>query len=138
MGILPWPARGRLSNAFATEANARISGVPCRRKNGGIIHTGNNLYDNCGSLCLMESNAHLHGRRGFHAIWIKPLYPNGTARRRTSNNFTAILSRTLTDSLQSIKPLKAMARENLADAALETETKRLNKACKNRYSARRR
>ena len=34
----------------------------------------------------------------------------------------------LTDSLQSIKPLKAMAREKLADAVLQTETNRLNKA----------
>ncbi|MGB9499225.1 MAG: ABC transporter ATP-binding protein [Dissulfuribacterales bacterium] len=34
----------------------------------------------------------------------------------------------LTDSLQSIKPLKAMAREDLIDVALGTETKRLNKA----------
>jgi ATP-binding cassette subfamily C protein len=34
----------------------------------------------------------------------------------------------LTDTLQSIKPLKAMARENLADAVLERKTTRLNKA----------
>jgi ATP-binding cassette subfamily C protein len=34
----------------------------------------------------------------------------------------------LTDSLQSIKPLKAMAREDLADAVLETETHELNRA----------
>jgi ATP-binding cassette subfamily C protein len=34
----------------------------------------------------------------------------------------------LTDTLQSIKPLKAMARENLADAVLEKKTTRLNKA----------
>ena len=34
----------------------------------------------------------------------------------------------LTDNLQSIKPLKAMAREELADSMLQTETNRLNKA----------
>jgi ATP-binding cassette subfamily C protein len=34
----------------------------------------------------------------------------------------------LTDTLQSIKPLKAMARENMADLVLQKETKRLNKA----------
>ena len=34
----------------------------------------------------------------------------------------------LTDSLQSIKPLKAMAREKLADSVLQSETNRLNKA----------
>jgi ATP-binding cassette subfamily C protein len=34
----------------------------------------------------------------------------------------------LTDALQSIKPLKAMARENLADSVLAKKTTRLNKA----------
>jgi ATP-binding cassette subfamily C protein len=34
----------------------------------------------------------------------------------------------LADALQSIKPLKAMARENLADSVLEKKTTRLNKA----------
>jgi ATP-binding cassette subfamily C protein len=34
----------------------------------------------------------------------------------------------LTDNLQSIKPLKAMAREELADSMLQAETNRLNKA----------
>jgi ATP-binding cassette subfamily C protein len=34
----------------------------------------------------------------------------------------------LTDTLQSIKPLKAMARENVSDLLLEKKTKRLNKA----------
>ena len=34
----------------------------------------------------------------------------------------------LTDTLQSIKPLKAMARENVFDLLLEKKTKRLNKA----------
>jgi ATP-binding cassette subfamily C protein len=34
----------------------------------------------------------------------------------------------MTDALQSIKPLKAMGRENLADYLLETKTNRLNRA----------
>ena len=34
----------------------------------------------------------------------------------------------LTDSLQSVKPLKSMARENLADSLLESETRKLNRA----------
>jgi len=34
----------------------------------------------------------------------------------------------LTDTVQSIKPLKAMARENVADSVLEKKTTRLNKA----------
>jgi len=51
--------------------------------------------------------------------------------RRAGARQTSLLQSSiarLTDSLQSIKPLKAMAREDLADAVLETETNRLNKA----------
>ncbi len=41
--------------------------------------------------------------------------------------FTSLLAR-LTDTLQSVKPLKAMARENLADGVLAAETNKLNRA----------
>jgi ATP-binding cassette, subfamily C, bacterial len=51
------------------------------------------------------------------------------AGRRQTSLMQSSLSR-MTDSLQSIKPLKAMAREELADAVLVTETKLLNKAMK--------
>jgi ATP-binding cassette subfamily C protein len=46
---------------------------------------------------------------------------------RQTKVFQSLLAH-LTDSLQSIKPLKAMAREGLADSILQTETNRLNKA----------
>jgi ATP-binding cassette subfamily C protein len=46
---------------------------------------------------------------------------------RQTEVFQSLLAH-LTDSLQSIKPLKSMAREGAADAMLQTETKRLNKA----------
>ena len=51
--------------------------------------------------------------------------------RRAGERQTSLLQSSLehlTDSLQSMKPLKAMAREDLADVVLKTETKRLNKA----------
>lgn len=49
------------------------------------------------------------------------------AGKRQTNLFKSLLSR-LTDTLQSVKPLKAMAREELADSVLEAETSRLNEA----------
>lgn len=49
------------------------------------------------------------------------------AGKRQTNLFKSLLSR-LTDTLQSVKPLKAMAREDLADSVLKTETSRLNEA----------
>ncbi len=49
------------------------------------------------------------------------------AGRRQTALLKSLLSR-LTDSLQSAKPLKAMGRENLADAFLRNETRQLNRA----------
>lgn len=49
------------------------------------------------------------------------------AGRRQTKLLTSLLSR-LTDTLQSVKPLKAMAREHLADTVLGETTSRLNRA----------
>ncbi len=49
------------------------------------------------------------------------------AGRKQTNLMLSLMAR-LTDTLQSVKPLKAMAREHLADAVLAIETSRLNKA----------
>ncbi len=48
-----------------------------------------------------------------------------TAGKRQTGLLVALVTR-LTDTLQSVKPLKAMAREYLADAVLAMETSRLN------------
>ncbi len=49
------------------------------------------------------------------------------AGRRQTKLLISLLSR-LTDTLQSVKPLKAMGRENLADRVLQSETGKLNRA----------
>jgi len=49
------------------------------------------------------------------------------AGKKQTNLLTSLMS-SLTDTLQSVKPLKAMAREHLADNVLAGETKRLNRA----------
>ena len=49
------------------------------------------------------------------------------AGRKQTTLFTALIS-SLTDTLQSVKPLKAMSLEHLADAVLARQTTRLNKA----------
>ncbi|MCZ6831072.1 MAG: ABC transporter ATP-binding protein, partial [Gammaproteobacteria bacterium] len=49
------------------------------------------------------------------------------AGKKQTNLLTSLMS-SLTDTLQSIKPLKAMAREHLADNVLAGETTRLNRA----------
>ena len=52
------------------------------------------------------------------------------ARRAGQKQTTLLISllTRLTDTLQSVKPLKAMAREDLANAVLDMETTRLNRA----------
>ena len=49
------------------------------------------------------------------------------AGKKQTHLMISLMSR-LTDTLQSVKPLKAMAREHLADSVLEMETSRLNKS----------
>jgi ATP-binding cassette subfamily C protein len=49
------------------------------------------------------------------------------AARKQTRLMTSLMSR-LTDTLQSVKPLKAMAREHLADRVLNLETNQLNKS----------
>ncbi len=49
------------------------------------------------------------------------------AGKRQTQLMTSLMAN-LTDTLQSVKPLKAMAREHLADQVLAHDTKRLNKA----------
>jgi ATP-binding cassette subfamily C protein len=49
------------------------------------------------------------------------------AGKRQTRLMTSLMSN-LTDTLQSVKPLKAMAREHLADQVLAHDTNRLNKA----------
>ncbi|MFZ5652850.1 MAG: ABC transporter ATP-binding protein [Pseudomonadota bacterium] len=49
------------------------------------------------------------------------------AGRRQTRLLSSLMAR-LTDTLQSVKPLKAMAREHLADQVLSGETVRLNRA----------
>ncbi len=49
------------------------------------------------------------------------------AGKRQTKLLVSLISR-LTDTLQSVKPLKAMGREELADNVLASETRRLNKA----------
>jgi ATP-binding cassette subfamily C protein len=52
------------------------------------------------------------------------------AGKRQTEIFKTLLSR-LTDTLQSVKSLKAMAREELADTVLSAETSNLNEALRN-------
>ncbi|MGB0909947.1 MAG: ABC transporter ATP-binding protein [Nitrospirales bacterium] len=57
------------------------------------------------------------------------------AGRRQTKLFKSLLS-VMTDSLRSVKPLKAMAREALFSSLLESETRKLNKAMRRQVMSR--
>lgn len=56
------------------------------------------------------------------------------AGKKQTNLMTALMAN-LTDTLQSVKPLKAMSREHLADQVLAHDTNRLNKALRRQILA---
>lgn len=56
------------------------------------------------------------------------------AGRKQTNLMTALMAN-LTDTLQSVKPLKAMSREHLADQVLAHDTNQLNKALRRQILA---
>jgi ATP-binding cassette subfamily C protein len=69
-------------------------------------------------------------------IWASHFLVRKTRRagKKQTDLMISLMSR-LTDTLQSVKPLKAMAREELADQVLKLETNRLNKALRRQVFA---
>jgi ATP-binding cassette subfamily C protein len=69
-------------------------------------------------------------------IWLSHFLVRVTrkAGKKQTDLMVSLMSH-LTDMLQSVKPLKAMARENLADQLLYQETNRLNKALRRQVLA---
>ena len=73
---------------------------------------------------------------GAFVIWASHFLVKMTrkAGRKQTNLMMSLMSH-LTDMLQSVKPFKAMAREDLVDAILRDETNRLNKALRRQVLA---
>jgi ATP-binding cassette subfamily C protein len=66
---------------------------------------------------------------GFGIIYaVRKLVKKARRAGKRQTDLLQSLLANMTDSLQSIKPLKAMAREDSADSVLKTKTQRLNKA----------
>jgi ATP-binding cassette subfamily C protein len=118
---------GKLTNALATEA---------QRSSASFVHGATAIT------FLIQSL--IYGAVAFALSWQASLVAIGAgavviglshflvritrkAGRRQTNLMTSLIAN-LTDTLQSVKPLKAMAREHLADKVLANETRRLNKA----------
>jgi ATP-binding cassette subfamily C protein len=118
---------GKLTNALATEA---------QRSSASFIHGA--------TAVTFLIQALIYGAVAFALSWHASLVAicagaviiglshflvriTRRAGRKQTTLMTSLIAN-LTDTLQSVKPLKAMAREHLADTVLAHETRRLNKA----------
>ncbi len=118
---------GKLTNSLATEA---------QRSSASFVHGATAI--------TFLIQAIIYGAVAFALSWQASLVAIGAgavviglshflvritrkAGRKQTNLMTSLIAN-LTDTLQSVKPLKAMAREHLADTVLAHETRRLNKA----------
>ncbi|MFV8817817.1 ABC transporter ATP-binding protein [Haliea sp. E17] len=118
---------GKLTNALATEA---------QRSSASFV--------NGATAITFLIQALVYGAVAFALSWRASLVAIGAGAiviglshslvlvtRRAGARQTSLLTSlmaNLTDTLQSVKPLKAMAREHLADQALAGDTRRLNRA----------
>ncbi|MCW9078861.1 MAG: ABC transporter ATP-binding protein/permease [Gammaproteobacteria bacterium] len=118
---------GRFTNGLATEssraAKAFISGTTLiATLIQAIIYT---------TVALLVSWTATIGALAIGAVILGMLHFLVRMARKAGKNQTKLLFSLitrLTDTMQSIKPLKAMARENLVDTVLEAETAKLNRA----------
>ncbi len=118
---------GKLTNSLATEA---------QRSSASFVHGATAI--------TFLIQAIIYGGVAFALSWRASLVAIGAgvfviglshflvritrkAGRKQTNLMTSLIAN-LTDTLQSVKPLKAMAREHLADTVLARETRKLNKA----------
>ncbi len=118
---------GKLTNSLATEA---------QRASASFVHGATAI--------TFLIQATIYGAIAFALSWQASMVAIGAgvvviglshflvritrkAGRKQTSLLTSLMAN-LTDTLQSVKPLKAMAREHLADAVLAHDTTRLNKA----------
>ncbi|MFB9150280.1 ABC transporter ATP-binding protein [Roseovarius ramblicola] len=125
---------GRLTNALATEAERSAQSYMF----GATALTFLIQALVYGTVAVLVSwQATLLGLVGGAVIiWLSHFLVRVTrkAGKKQTDLMVSLISR-LTDTLQSVKPLKAMAREHLADRLLHRETNRLNKALRRQVLA---
>ncbi|WP_297774673.1 ABC transporter ATP-binding protein [uncultured Roseovarius sp.] len=125
---------GKLSNALATEAQRAADAY----MNGATALTffiQALVYGTVAVLVSWQATL-LSLIGGAVIIWLSHFLVRVTrkAGKKQTELMVSLMSH-LTDTLQSVKPLKAMARENLADQLLHHETNRLNKALRRQVLA---
>ena len=120
-------AIGALANAMATEA-ARTSKAYLRGATMAALVIETLVYTGVALLVSWKVTLASLLIGLFFVFLLRPLVKKARRAGLRQTELLKSLISLLTDTLQSIKPLKAMARENLADAVLVRKTTRLNKA----------
>jgi len=118
---------GVLTNAIATEANRTSKAYSCGITMISLLMQA--LIYACVALLVSWRATLLAVAAGLFLVYILSHLVKKARRAglRQTELMKSLLTH-LTDTLLSIKPLKAMAREGRADALLEKKTNRLNKA----------
>ncbi|MCD6151449.1 MAG: ATP-binding cassette domain-containing protein [Deltaproteobacteria bacterium] len=118
---------GSQANAVATEAMRASQAYLC---GATMVAKLLQSFVYIGVACLVSwkaTSVSLFAALLFLLLFSKLVKKARRAGFKQTNLLQKLLSH-LTDSMQAIKPMKAMARENLAEAILVSETSRLNKA----------
>jgi ATP-binding cassette subfamily C protein len=118
---------GRFTNAFATEAarsaDAYLFGI---RMIALLLHAV--VYTAISLMLAWQETIITLGAGVIILYVLRRLVTRAKKAGKRQTKLLKSLLALLTDTLQSIKPLKAMARENMAVLVLQKETKLLNKA----------
>jgi ATP-binding cassette subfamily C protein len=117
---------GMYTNAYATEANrsadAYLYGI---RVIALLLRT--TVYAAVALLMAWKETLIALGAGFFILYILRRLVTKAKKAGQRQTNLLNSLLALLTDTLQSIKPLKAMAREDMADLVLQKETNKLNR-----------
>lgn len=118
---------GRLTNAVATEANRSAAAFLNGAKMASIVIEGL-VYLVLALIVSWKVTLAAAGVGLFILYVLRRLVQKARRAGKRQTKLLQSLLANMTDSLQSIKPLKAMAREDSADSVLKTKTKQLNRA----------
>lgn len=118
---------GRLTNAVATEANRSATAFLSGAKMAAIVIEGI-IYIVLALLVSWKATFAAAGIGLFILYAVRRLVNRARRAGKRQTKLLQSLLANMTDSLQSIKPLKAMAREDSADSVLKAKTRRLNRA----------
>ncbi len=118
---------GALANSMATEAK-RSATAYLRGASMAALTIQALVYTSVALLVSWQTTLVALAAGLILAFTLKRLIKKARRAGIRQTELLKSLLRHLTDTLQSIKPLKAMGREHLADTVLEKKTTRLNKA----------